>query len=505
MTKKRIVALLLAGLMTTATLASCRVQGNNPHGNGTEPNQNPPTNQTTPNPENPYNPPAPITWQDVDKSVYTINEVKLRQEASNTGAALATIPKETELHCTKQSTSWYYVEYEDQQGYVSKASVTEANILGTDFVEVTGGSKTMYANAKTINVRLYPSDADFATVVGSFSLNDEVTVLASNGTWYRVKYIKNSVEKEYYVHGSCLSDTQIEDPNNIEKYKDLFTDVEGTPTMYVDNVSQVKFRKAPNTNSDELLALAKGDAVTVLQVGIVDGKEWKYAVVEVAPKKPGDGPTYVHGFISSDCLSYTNGEMTLEDLLKLYPMFKKTDATTMYILQEAAITIRSTPVFPEEGEDNSLSNPQSGKTPDTIKSLKVLANGEVDGTRWFIVEYTKKEGETEKVITGFIANGAMKYLTSDPNGKETVTLEDLMLKYPGQFEKLETPVTVTTKDIANCYGTPAVSNEPLKQLPANASVTLVAKEKVSHVTWAVVQDSEGTLYFVNYALLNQAQ
>ena len=99
----------------------------------------------------------------------------------------------------------------------------------------------------------------------------------------------------------------------------------------------------------------------------------------------------------------------------------------------------------------------------------------------------------------------MGYLTSDPNGKETVTLEDLMLKYPGQFEKLETPVAVTTNGIANCYGTPAIANEPLKQLAANTSVTLVAKEKGSYPTWAVVQDAEGGLYFVNYSLLNQAQ
>ena len=501
MMKKRIVALLLAGLMSATALASCTAHQNGNNPNGTEPNQNPPT-QTTPDPGTIVNPPS-ITWQDVDKSVFTIKEVKLRKEANDTSTALVSIPKETELHCTKQSTSWYYVEYDGQQGYIFKASVTEANILGTDFVEVDGGSKVMYVKTTTLNVRLYPSDNDnFSTKVGSFKLNDEVIVLATNGTWARVQY---SEGKTYYVSYAYLSETQVEDPDDVTKYEGLFTDVEGTPTMYVDNVSQVKFRKAPNASSSELLALSKGDAVTVLKAGVVDGKEWKYAVVEIAPKKPGDGITYVHGYISSDCLSYTNGEMTLDNLLTIYPMFVKTEVTTMYIVQEAAITIRSNPVFPEEGEDNSLSNPQSGKTPETIKSLKVLANGEIDGTNWLLVEYTKKEGETEKVIRGFIGGKALGYLTSDPNGKETVTLEDLMLKYPGQFEKLETPVAVTTNGIANCYGTPAIANEPLKQLAANTSVTLVAKEKGSYPTWAVVQDAEGGLYFVNYSLLNQAQ
>ena len=46
MMKKRIVALLLAGLMATAALTSCRVQTNdNDNPGGTEPNQN--NNQTT--------------------------------------------------------------------------------------------------------------------------------------------------------------------------------------------------------------------------------------------------------------------------------------------------------------------------------------------------------------------------------------------------------------------------------------------------------------------------
>ena len=500
MMKKRIVALLLAGLMSAAALTSCRVQNQNTPG-GTEPeNTTPSQNQTTTKPDDPYIPPV-VTWQDVDKSVFTFNDVKLRAEASNTGAALASIPKETELHCTKQSTSWYYVEYGELEGYVSKASVTEANILGTDMVDVEGGSKLMYVKTTTLNVRLYPSDNDnFSTKMGSYKLNDEVVVLATNGTWARVQYAEG---KTYYVAYAYLADEKLADPNDTSIYEDLFSDVAGTPVMYVANVSQVKFRKAPNTSSDELLALAKGDAVTVLKTGEVDGKQWAYAVVEVPASKPGDGPSYVKGYISLDCLSYTNGDATLEDLLKVYPEFTKIEATTMYVLLDSSITIRSNPVFPGDNEDNTLSNPTSTAT--SIKSLKILATGLVGETQWYIVEYVKKDGENEKVITGFIANGAMKYLTSDPSGKATVTLDDLMVKYPGQFEKLETPVAVTTKSLANCYGTPATTNEPLKQLAEGAAVTLVAKEVGNFITWAVIQDAEGALYFVSYSLLNQAQ
>ena len=497
--KKRIVALLLAGLMSAAALTSCRVQNNNP--GGTEPDNSTPTQTTAP--DNPYQPPVE-TWQDVDKKVYTFNEVKLRQQATNTGAALASIPKETELHCTKQSNSWYYVEYikgeEVLAGYVSKATVTEANILGTDMVEVDGGSMVMYVNTTTLNVRLYPSDNDkFSTKMGSYKLNEEVTVLASNGTWARIQYSEGKI---YYVAMAYLSEEQVEDPDDLTKYEGLFNDVAGEPTMYVDNVSQVKLRKAPNTSSSEILALSKGDSVTVLKEGTVDGKEWKYVVVKVEPKKPGDGVTYERGYISADCLSYTNGEMSLEDLLKLYPMFKATEVTTMYVLLDSSITIRSNPVFPEEGEDNSLSNPQS--TAESIKSLKVLANGEIDGVKWFLVESTKKDGETEKVIRGFVGGKALEYLTSDSSGKKTVTIEELLLKYP-EFKKLETPVTVKTVSEANCYGTPETTKEPLKKLDADTQVTLVAKEEGNFVTWAVIQDSQGALYFVHFDRLSQAQ
>lgn len=504
MMKRKILALLLTAMMIVATLTACRVQNNNNNPGGTEPNQTTPSTQTTPTPDNPYIPPV-VTWQDVDKSVFTLEDVKLRQEAANNGAALASIPKLTELHCTKQSTSWYYVEYENNgevlQGYVSKTSVTEANILGTDMVAVEGGSKVMYVKTNTLNVRLYPSDNDnFSSKVGSYQLNDEVTVLATNGTWARVQYAEGKI---YYVAFAYLSDTKVENPNDTSIYEDLFTAVDGKPTMYVDNVSQVKFRKAPNTSSDELLALSKGTSVTVLKTGVVEGKSWTYAVVEIPPQKEGDGPSYVYGYISSDCLSFTNGAMDVDKLIAIYPMFVKTEETTMYVLLDSAITIRSNPVFPGEDEDNSLSNPYS--TAGSIKSLKILANGEVDGTKWYIVEYIKKDGENSTVITGFIANGAMKYLTSDPNGKETVTIDDLMLKYPGQFEKLETPVTVTTKSLANCYGAPETTKEPLKQLASGAQVTLVAKETGDFVTWALIQDAEGAYYFVNYSLLNIAQ
>ena len=501
MMKKRIVALLLAGLMSATALASCTVRGNN-HTGGTEPDQNPPTSQTTPDPGTTVTPPT-ITWQEVDKSVFTVNEVRLREEASNSGNALASIPKETELHCTKQSTSWYYVEYEKDgatlQGYVSKASVTEVNILATDFVDVEGGSKIMYANAKTINVRLYPTDADFSTAVGSFSLNDEVTVLATNGSWYKVKYVKNNEEKTYFVSASCLNTEKVTDPDDDTPYKDLFTDVNGETgvTKYISVEGKVNFRKAPNTEASIIMSLSDGCPVTVLKTGTVGNMAWSYVVVKIEADKDGVPDEYKFGYISSDYLSDTTGDMTLDDLLTHYPTFNKIEGGMMYyVLKETTITIRREPVFPAEGEaSNSLSNPQSGKTPESIKAIKVLATGEVDGTRWFIVEYVKKDGDKETLIRGFVGGKAIGLLTTDPSGNPTVTLEDLIIKYP-QFTQLETPKTVATNGITNCYGTPDTTGEVLNQLAAGIELKLVAEETGAFTSWCVVETTDGKLFFV---------
>ena len=495
MTKNRIVALLLAGLITTAAMTSCRVEGNFDDPNGTEPNQNGSEQTTTVKPDDPYTPSAP-TWSDVDKTVYAISDIKLRSEANNTSTILCDIPVEAELHCTKQNASWYCVEYNGQVGYISKTSVNESK-----FVPINeAGSKVMYANEKTINIRLYPSES--ASIVGNYSRNDAVTVLATNGSWYKVQYDET---KTYYVSAKCLSETEWVDPDDDTSYQELFTEVNGEEGIvrYVNvNGGKVNFRKAPNTSASIIMSLTDGCEVIVLKTGVVNEMNWSYVVVKVKSDKVGAPDEYKYGYISSDYLAITNGDSTLENILLLYPSFTQIEATTMYVIQEKTITIRSTPTFPGEGEtSNILSNPQSGTTPETIKAIKVLATGEVDGTRWFFVEFNKKDGDNETLIRGFVGGKALDCLTSNANGKATVTIEDLIVKYP-QFVKLETPTKITTTSVANCYGTPNASSDALSQLAAGTEVTLVAQEPGAYASWYVIQDDQGDLFFVGKQFFN---
>ena len=505
MMKRRIVALLLAGLMTTAALASCRAQTNNNNNpGGTEPNQG--TSQTTPKPEDPYTPPT-VTWSDVDKTVYTVNDVKLRQDASDTSTALATIAKATAVHCTKQSSAWYYVEYDGKQGYIRKTSVTETNITGSDFVNVEGGSKIMYANSKTINVRPYPVQNDtIAAAVGSYSLNDEVVVLAQNDNWYKVKYIKNGEEFEYFVSKDCLSEQKVVDPDDDSIYENLFTEVNGEVGVekYVRVSGTVNFRKAPNTKASIIMSLSDGVKVTVLKTGTVDGTAWSYIVVKVESDKEGVPSTYEYGYISSAYLADTNGDMTLDEFIAYHGFNKIEGGMMYYVLKEASIKLRSTPDFPDTdaGEkDNELTIIQSGTTPESIKSLKVVATGEVDGFAWFMAEYTKKEGDKETVIRCFVGGKALDNLTTDASGERVVTIQDLVNKYP-KLTILETPEIKTATKKANCYGTNDTTGTVLGTIEVGTEVTVVATETGTFATWCVIQTQEGKLLFVGVEFFN---
>ena len=511
MMKKRIVALLLAGLMSATALASCTAHQNGNNPNGTEPNQNPPTGQTTPDPNTNVNPPV-ISWQDVDKSVFTVNDVTLREEASNNSTALASIPKETELHCTKQSTSWYYVEYEKEgqllNGYVSKARVTEENILGTDFVEVTGGSYSRYVATDGLRKRLYPSDNDnISTVLGSHKLNDVVTVTHTNGTWSR---IQGTDGKTYYLANRHLSEDKVTNPNDDSQYQHLFTPVNGEvgvkKYVSVEQGGMVNFRTAPSTDENVtiILSLSDGCEVTLLKTGTVNGVEWSYVVVLVTSDKEGVPSEYKFGYISSDYLSDLAIDMTLDQLIAYYGFTEIENGMMYYVLKDATINIRRDPSFPdtEAGEeDNVITAIQSGQTAESIKALNVAATGEVDGTTWFIVEYTKKEGDKEVVTRGFVGGKALEQLTTDASGERVVTIQDLQNKYPS-ITILETPETKTAAGAANCYGTPDSTGTVLGTIDAGAEVTVVAKETGAFATWYVIQTEAGKLFFVGMEFFN---
>ncbi len=488
--QKRILALLLAGLLT-ASMASCVVRGTQNETTGPDED---PGYQTTTKPNEEETSPT-ITWTEVDKTIYALSDIKLRREASSVGATICTIPKEAELHCTLTSAAYSYVEYNGQQGYVLNSYVTDTDITGKTFTPMEGGSKIMFVNVDKANIRLYPSDSDFSTVMGGYELNDEVTVLATNGTWHQIKFVdKSNNEKKYYVSASLLSDSKTVSPDDLTQYEGLFSDVAGTPVMYV-NGETVNFRKAPSKSATIIAELTLGTEVTVLQKGKVGESEWFYVELKIVSDQPGVPTTYQEGYISADCLSPYAGDLTLDELVALYGFEKINE--TMYILAEKQVNLRSAPVFPDTAngdKDNLVTTLSSGKT--DIKALKIVAKGSYEGYNWCIVEHTMKVDNEDKTVYSFIGGKGLDSLTSDASGKITVSLNDLLVKYP-QFTICETQTTITTKSVANCYGTPDTTGTALKQLASGTTVTLVAEETGSrNNVWYVIKDADNAYYFV---------
>ena len=493
--KNRLLALLLAGLLT-ASLASCVASGNQDGNGGTE-NQQQLT--TAPDDENTGGNPSTTEWKDVNKKVYTFKKVTMRSTPSTSGVSVASIEAGVELKCTKTSTAWSFVEYNGKQGYVSNASITDVNILGTDFETIT--EKVMYVNEEKINVRLYPSDAAFSTKIDSYELNDEVTVIASNGTWYKIKYDDNGTVKNYYISASLLSDTKVIDPNDMSQYEGLFTDLDTPATMYT--TGNVYFRKAPSKKASPVFSeaskqtLVKGTKVTVLATGTVNGEKWSKVKVEFLPEKDGDPVIYKDGYVSSDYLSDTTGSeaLTLNELLQMYPTFEAVNQT-MYLLAENSINVRSTPKFSENEDSNIITVLSSGKDLEDIQQIKVVASGVYQDVNCCIIEFTKNEN----TVYGFITQ---KHLTSNSDGSISVSVNDFVLEYPN-FTICQTETSITATKKANCYSTPEIAATAAKVLAAGDTVTLVAEEtKSSQNVWYLIKDAENNYYFVGMEFFAQ--
>ncbi len=498
--KKRLFALILAGLLT-ASMVSCVATGTNTQGG--ENTLELPSQGTTTGGGGP-SVPQPNTWKEVDKTLYTFEAATLYAEAKTSGAKVADLPIEMELHCTLQNTYWSYVEYQDGdetvKGYVSNESLTNVDLLAKKFTTVDGGEKTMYVSEKdqTVRIRLYPCTDEFSTVKGSLSWNDEVTVVSENGEWSRIKVTEEGETKYYFVSSECLDDEKQIDYDDPGQWEDLFVNCATPLTKYV-NGNTANLRKAPNAEATSLEILTLDMEVTVIATAQIGASNWSYIKVWLPEKVEGNGPFEAKGYINSRLLSdkRSSSPATLEDLLELYPgAFEAPEAPkTMYATGN--VNVRSTPLFPntDEGEKTNI-------VAALIKAeeVTVVASGAYEGTSFYIIEYTVEEKP------GFYFVGAST-LTTDPTGAPTVTLDDLTEKYP-QFEICTEAAATVKSTKANCYLKPYYNSNEIPQTPdlqleLGDAVTIVATD-TSSPNWCVVRAENGTLYFVNPALLETA-
>lgn len=484
--KRRIVALIMAGLLTASLSACVTTQQRPPNPNGgTEEPQTKPQEQ---------NKPSVVTWTTVDETVYVVAS----------GITLVNVDNATDTTTARQldalqrvsvgSNNQSIVVKDGKKYYAESKNLTNADLMGEGFQ--TCAKTTMYAT-ETVRVRKYAtSDYAFSTEITTLKANDTVTVVAKGGKWNKIEYVQNGQTNYYFVWAACLSESKVTDPNDLSQYGTV------TPcdpvTKYV-AVESVTLRKAPSVSADGLHWPVKDDQVTVIGTITVNGKLWTKVWVDVAPAEEGQSPVRKEGFIGPNCLSDSKGASsarTLEDMLAIYDTFTQTETPlTLYVVLDAegkpnvTLNVRSSPDFPVNDKNepaNIVAALISGN------SVKVVATGHKNETFWAMIEY--KEGEYYFV--------SYSWLTPNPSGeKAPLTLAQLLATYPdfkGCAEK-----TVYAKSVVNCNSFPGNDDEPAKKLAANDAVTVVAEGNVLGLKWYIFRTADGAHYFAAASMFTE--
>lgn len=485
--KKRLLALLLAGLITASLVACSSERGREDDTKapgGTEDVQSRPdgTQETEP--------PVTVTWTDVDEYVYVTAD-NLTLTSVDDGTATVKVSKLDKLHRVKVSNSTRsVVEKDGKNYYAASASLTTADILGENFTTLSK-EKTMYAKS-AVNIRSYASTADNGNVVAGLKINDKVTVVATGDVgdlnWSKIKVTEDGKTSYYFVSSKYLSDKQVADPNGTD-YSQYFTPCEDT-TMYVVVEQSLVLRKNAHLDADDLAYLLPDAEVILIATGTVDGMTW--SKIKVANEvKPGDPQTYTIGYVNSAYLSPVQGgeEMTLDKMLLLYPSFTKKDtAETMYVSADS-LNVRSTPAFPASTDKGNIVAGLKKKD-----QVKVVATGTVSDTRWAMIEYSE----------GVFYFVGLSYLTVDPDGNPIPeSVDELINKYG--FTKLDTAKTYYATGKVNCYATPGTSGTVAKELKANDKVTVYAKGEKDGAEWYLFQvEGSAVYYFAGASLFTES-
>lgn len=472
--KKRLLALLLAGLLTASAASCISREGSrkDPTGGvgGTEGEQNPPAKT-----EQPTTPPVIISWETVDDYVYTTETtVSLRVNVASVEGSIK-VGGAVKLHRTKMSATWSQVEYEGKTYYIANDFFTTDDLLGESFVACPI-PLTMYA-ASGLNIRKYASATAAVSVrIGGYALNDKVTVVAKGETWSKVKFTKEDGTEAFgFVKAEYLSEKPVEG-TVVKDYSQYFDACE-PKTMYVVE-GQYNLRYEPHTEGRirTSLTVNKETPVVTLKVngiGKGDYAEW-VRVSYPDDVKEGDPQTYTDCYIHISCLKENLDDTTLEGFLKLYPSFTQCEEMTLYVIESTPMNARKTPVF--EGTDNV------GAMLQPKEKVTVVASGTVNGLLRYIIKY-------DEGVYYFVT---AKFLTPNESGEPApLSLTELLAQYKS-FAACD-PTDVYAVGKVNCYNTPATSDTVPHSLELGAKASMVAKS--SDGIWCIIETAEGDLFF----------
>ena len=492
--KKRILTILLAGLLTMSAVACANNPSQNPgttsgsNDNTTATSGTTGTTGTTGNNSGSY--------QDVNEKVYAvIDKLNLRTAPDTSASSLTglTVNITTEMVRTKYNSSWSKVTYEGKEYYVSSAYLTTDDIGARYFTA--HAAKTMYATDSNVRVRLYPTTHSELSkpehIIKKLEKNDTVTVVGTSEKWYQI-----SMEgKLYYVSVDYLSATEVSGQSSLGNYIEAFREaaLPQAQTMYI-STEQANLRLYPsNDNAFSYIidTYQKNDAVTVVSKATINGTLWAQILVYDAQDPAAPPARY---YISHDCLTPVQGgtSIDLPTLLSQYPTFKTYPETVkMYVSNkvETSMPVRTSPVLPnvdpaEKPNEYYANCLDSALWPKAKAEISVVAYGTGDHTGWYIISYEN----------GFHFVKAV-HLTTNANGEPVLTL-DIVLSTYTDLKQCTEEAMVILKD-TNYYSKPTMKAEDkLGTYHANDRVTVIAKGTVGAYGVYVIKDANGNCMFI---------
>ena len=353
---------------------------------------------------------------------------------------------------------------------------TPINVGSPGTKEYVAESTTVYV--KTATAKLYEvEDTEKTETVKRFDEENKnkLTRIAksTDNAWSKVTFN----DKTYYVLTSSLT--------TADMLAEHFTVLTSEQTMYVSNTDGgVNIRQYPTAESNELSkplkSLPVGTAIKVLATGT----GWYKIRYE-------NGSESVTGFMNAD---YLRAERPVTAETDFTSYFTKVTETVKYVSVDLA-TVRKIP---------STSNDIKGSWVAAIKkgeAVTVVAEGVVSDQKWYGIKWA------EAVEVGMPQTYTTCYINvSCVSTGATSSLADYLSNYPSLKEYRK--VLYVAADSLNGRSTPDTKttasdkdNNIVKSLKKKDQVNVVAVGSIDGGTWALVQDSTSSFYFVNFSYL----
>lgn len=190
--------------------------------------------------------------------------LRVRSKNSTSSSVLGTMRNGTTFDIISKSGSWYEIKFNGKTGFIHG-----------DYVKEITNSSVTASTGKVVNVtsnlRVRSGASTSSTILGYLTNNTSVSVLESEGQWYKIKYNNGYgyVHKDYIsINGGSSNSNS----GNNNEDKDSNSRIDETlqrpvnKTGYVYNVSSggLRVRKEPSTNSTVLGSLYSGNSVNII-------------------------------------------------------------------------------------------------------------------------------------------------------------------------------------------------------------------------------------------------